>query len=70
MAKLKLGRKLLPALKETMCVPELSPKVLRDKLATLEMIQKTLKPYLIAAGVEKEKIGPNWWRFEPDWNVG
>jgi hypothetical protein len=53
-----------------MCVPELSPKVLRDKLATLEMIQKTLKPYLITAGVEKEKIGPNWWRFEPDWNVG
>jgi hypothetical protein len=67
---LKLGRKLLSLLRETMCIPRLSSTTLKSKLRALEKAHRNLKPHLIAVGVEKEKIGPDWWRFEPDWNVG
>lgn len=68
--KLKLGKKLLPEICEVMCIRQLNSTELQNKLATLEKIHQTLKPHLVAAGIEKEKLGPNWWKFEPDWTVG
>lgn len=70
MKKLRLGRKLLPKIRALMHVTELSRKELEDKLALLKKMNQELKRYLVAAGVEKEKLGPEWWKFEPEWNVG
>lgn len=69
MKKLDLGKKMLPSLRKIMCIAELNPKELQDKLTILKEMHQKLKPHLLTAGIEKEKIGPNWWKFEPDWNL-
>jgi hypothetical protein len=66
MKKLDLGKKMVPKLRKIMCIAELNPQELRDKLTILKRMRQKLKPYLLDAGIEEEKIGPDWWKFEPD----
>lgn len=70
LSKLRLGQKLLPKIRELMCIAKLRPTELKAKRMLLEEICRGLKRHLLKAGVQKEKIGPDWWKFEPDWNVG
>jgi len=67
--RLCLGKKMLPDLRKAMCIAELNSKELQEKLKILGKLQQELKPHLLAAGIEEEKLGPDWWKFEPDWSV-
>lgn len=69
MKKLDLGKKSLPILRKVMCVAELTSQELERKLTILKAMRQKLKPHLLDAGIEEEKIGPDWWKFEPDWSV-
>lgn len=68
--KLRIGREFLPRIQEVMRIARLTIEELEDKLTLLRKMHDELKQHLVKAGVEKERIGPDWWRFEPDWNVG
>lgn len=69
MKKLDLGKRMLPKLRKIMCIAELNSQELQDKLTILKSMRQKLKLYLLAAGIEEEKIGSDWWKFEPDWSV-
>jgi len=67
--RLSLGGDMLSMLRESMCIAKLDSQELEVKLAILTRICRKLKPRLLASGLERAKIGKEWWKFEPDWSV-
>lgn len=69
MKKLDFGKKMLANLQKAMCIAKLNSQELHDILTILKEMHQKLKPHMLAAGIEEKKIGPEWWKFEPDWST-
>jgi len=69
MNKLSLGKKLLPKIETVLCIKKLSKEELTRKLDGLNEVIEGLKPHLCEAGIPKQWLGSEWWKYEPDWDV-
>jgi hypothetical protein len=65
MRKLPFSSSLLPNIREVLCIKELQPSELLEKLNILEKLIDIVKAKLREAGVPEEKLGEDWWRYEP-----